>query len=340
MILSPMNVELTKVHYYESFRKHRNRITHPGAAEMCETIDNKININIKRNIFGQKSWTFNVQPKNEFKKPKNKSGKLLPVIVTSCVIFALILSAAIVTVIYMCNIHKHNQHNQQNNLKIPNNHNTSRILVFDHAEISVEKVLHKMNLHSQDGVSKTPHNDIKMTVCVCETNEVCLRQKDGLPKCVKGRDGRDPSGCSGLCAVNTEHCRLLDRKLMVYECVQNGGGLHCPLGYFNCADSLCLHVDNKCNGRVDCGDLSDEIDCACDLSLNFHCGKNTSCLPNWKRCDGKPDCWDNSDEHNCLPLNSCPTGQISCSNSTGCYHSSQFCDGVFDCTDKSDEICS
>ena len=37
----------------------------------------------------------------------------------------------------------------------------------------------------------------------------------------------------------------------------------------------------------------------CDLQTHFQCGNETSCLPLEKRCDGKIDCWDAADEINC-----------------------------------------
>lgn len=37
----------------------------------------------------------------------------------------------------------------------------------------------------------------------------------------------------------------------------------------------------------------------CDLQTHFQCGNETSCLPLENRCDGKIDCWDAADEINC-----------------------------------------
>ena len=37
----------------------------------------------------------------------------------------------------------------------------------------------------------------------------------------------------------------------------------------------------------------------CNLQTHFQCGNETSCLLLEKRCDGKIDCWDAADEINC-----------------------------------------
>ena len=67
---------------------------------------------------------------------------------------------------------------------------------------------------------------------------------------------------------------------------------------FECNSGLCLWASSfRCNDRVDCPDLSDEIGCPwrrgyeeCDNGLYVH-------RDAW--CDGIDDCFDNSDEKYC-----------------------------------------
>lgn len=47
----------------------------------------------------------------------------------------------------------------------------------------------------------------------------------------------------------------------------------------------------------------------CDLETHFQCGNETSCLPLEKRCDGKIDCWDAADEINCTLGKICATAR-------------------------------
>lgn len=94
---------------------------------------------------------------------------------------------------------------------------------------------------------------------------------------------------------------------------------------------------------------------ACDLSKNFQCGSNTSCLDQSKKCNGVLDCWDGSDELNCFTgktiiyiqiqyvtliidmcIAVCPENQFTCNNGE-CILDTFFCDNLSDCEDKSDE---
>ncbi|KAL3975054.1 hypothetical protein ACER0C_023680 [Sarotherodon galilaeus] len=103
----------------------------------------------------------------------------------------------------------------------------------------------------------------------------------------------------------------------------------CP-GRFQCNNSLCISKISQCDGRNDCGDNSDEINCTCDAS-QIQC-KNGHCKPKSWLCDGIDDCGDNTDEQNCTCL-----GRFQCNN-TLCISKISQCDGRNDCGDNSDEI--
>lgn len=63
---------------------------------------------------------------------------------------------------------------------------------------------------------------------------------------------------------------------------------------FQCKDLECVPGILQCNGREDCRDGSDELDCLtepsseCDPKLEFACAG--SCIPMDKVCDNKNDC--------------------------------------------------
>ncbi|XP_074597426.1 uncharacterized protein LOC141852348 [Brevipalpus obovatus] len=67
---------------------------------------------------------------------------------------------------------------------------------------------------------------------------------------------------------------------------------------WKCSNSQCIPLSKRCDGHMNCYDLSDEVDCKCTEN-EVHCGHNTSCISIDKRCDSFNDCWDNSDEEGC-----------------------------------------
>jgi len=93
-----------------------------------------------------------------------------------------------------------------------------------------------------------------------------------------------------------------------------------------------------CNGRDDCQDNSDELNCpeGCPPG-RFECPISKRCLSNNQVCDGRNDCQDQaaSDEVNCLNR-TCPAGKFTC-QSGHCIEQAYFCDEDFDCADRSDE---
>uniref|UniRef100_A0A3P9L5G2 Suppression of tumorigenicity 14a n=1 Tax=Oryzias latipes TaxID=8090 RepID=A0A3P9L5G2_ORYLA len=104
----------------------------------------------------------------------------------------------------------------------------------------------------------------------------------------------------------------------------------CPK-QFMCKNQKCIKTELRCDGRDDCGDKSDEMNCKCNSS--FIACKNGFCvLPFWK-CDGKDDCGDNTDEMGC----GCGAGQFQCNNKK-CVSEKNRCDAKDNCGDGSDEL--
>ncbi|RVE65155.1 hypothetical protein OJAV_G00132850 [Oryzias javanicus] len=104
----------------------------------------------------------------------------------------------------------------------------------------------------------------------------------------------------------------------------------CP-NQFKCKNQICIKSELRCDGRDDCGDLSDEMNCKCNSTF-IQCKNGLCLLPFWK-CDGKDDCGDNTDELGC----GCDAGQFSCNNKK-CLSEKYKCDGRDDCGDGSDEL--
>ncbi|KAK6486182.1 suppressor of tumorigenicity 14 protein-like protein [Huso huso] len=104
----------------------------------------------------------------------------------------------------------------------------------------------------------------------------------------------------------------------------------CPK-QFQCKDSTCIPVKNRCDGWKDCADGSDEAKCDICSPGEFNCG-NGQCRPHAGLCNAQSDCGDSSEEADCAEecFFHCPHGI--------CIPQSAVCDGVTDCKDRSDEI--
>ena len=90
------------------------------------------------------------------------------------------------------------------------------------------------------------------------------------------------------------------------------------------------------DGDDDCGDNSDEKDCARDHchEYQFQCA-NKKCIPDYWKCDFDDDCGDGSDEANCTKA-ACGIDQFKCNNGQ-CISKKWRCDLEKDCQDGSDE---
>ncbi len=116
----------------------------------------------------------------------------------------------------------------------------------------------------------------------------------------------------------------------------------CSESEFHCANDRCIRSSWRCDHDNDCGDNSDEQNCA-----RFECDSNKwkclsgHCIAASQRCNGIRNCADYSDEAGCPPRY--PNGQY-CFNSTQftcnntiCIDRNYICDGDNDCGDQSDE---
>ncbi|XP_050666349.1 uncharacterized protein LOC126966393 [Leptidea sinapis] len=193
----------------------------------------------------------------------------------------------------------------------------------------------KIKTNHSETSKETINRDLFQKFCSCQKDEVCMLDEDnGRAKCRVAADVEDPTGCGGLCELETEACQLVDRLRGVRVCRLITMAT-CSPSDWRCRNGLCVPFSSRCDGSVQCYDRSDEMHCDCDLTKQFRCGHSLSCFPNEKLCDGVIDCWDGLDETNCTTTD-CPKDQFPC-NDGQCIASSRFCDGYADCSDGSDE---
>ncbi|EGI59579.1 Low-density lipoprotein receptor-related protein 2 [Acromyrmex echinatior] len=167
----------------------------------------------------------------------------------------------------------------------------------------------------------------------CFEGELCVAIfGEMVPICRKIRDHSDPTGCGGFCILNRQKCHRLDMDAFRCERVER---FFCLENEWTCSNTLCIPLDKRCDGHMNCYDHSDEYDCVCNLETHFQCGNKTSCLPLERRCDRKIDCWDATDEINCTLVCSLEA-EFTCINGE-CIQRDRFCDGLADCSDGTDE---
>uniref|UniRef100_A0A8C3A547 Sortilin-related receptor n=1 Tax=Cyclopterus lumpus TaxID=8103 RepID=A0A8C3A547_CYCLU len=208
------------------------------------------------------------------------------------------------------------------------------------------------------------------------SNHTCLPATahcNGIQECP---DGDDEHNCDPLCTRYMEFvCK--NRAQCLFQSLVCDGIRHCEDGSdedadyagstpsefgkvcdaytFQCANGVCVSLEWKCDGMDDCGDYSDEANCAaptelpgCSRYFQYEC-RNGRCIPTWWKCDGENDCGDWSDEAQCTGythgtphtvapgLSTCAPNRFHC-GSGACVINSWVCDGYADCPDGSDEL--
>uniref|UniRef100_A0A8C7V828 Very low density lipoprotein receptor n=1 Tax=Oncorhynchus mykiss TaxID=8022 RepID=A0A8C7V828_ONCMY len=173
---------------------------------------------------------------------------------------------------------------------------------------------------------------------VCRNGQ-CVPKRwhcDGEPDCEDGSDE------SSICHVAVGREVSLE-PLVLSTPFTHTGNITCASLEFTCASGRCISRNFVCNGEDDCGDTSDEQECApssCGPS-EFQCG-NATCIPGSWVCDDDVDCQDQSDEspQRCgrhpTPPAKCSPSETQC-GSGECIHRKWRCDGDADCKDGSDE---
>ncbi|XP_067672287.1 G-protein coupled receptor GRL101-like [Haliotis asinina] len=104
--------------------------------------------------------------------------------------------------------------------------------------------------------------------------------------------------------------------------------------YMVCGNGEIVSALLICDGREDCLDGTDELECDSDCGRDQYKCDNGRCISISLYCDFVNDCGDNSDEEYCIPTPcsggwSCKSGQ--------CISTAERCDMVENCVDGSDE---
>ncbi|KAI4454818.1 ldl receptor-like superfamily [Holotrichia oblita] len=255
-------VQLTKVHFYDPTRCEMN-LEIPTISRDIFRCDLEKNPIIKRNIFGHK-WVLKIN-ENQNSEKKKCSGKVIVYIWVFCCIVV-----AIAFGIYL-SIESKYYPNKKDNITfmmspvetitenvVPN---IEKFLIINNQNPNLAPKYHE--------ATKTPILFKLITTLppplICndciKNEEICMKMEEfHAPICVKIRDRRDPTGCGGLCELNTQHCKRLHSKIEVFQCVKNKNILRCPGDNFSCGN-MCILKAQRCDGVVHCSNMADETDC-------------------------------------------------------------------------------
>ncbi|XP_018572381.1 low-density lipoprotein receptor-related protein 2-like [Anoplophora glabripennis] len=343
MILQPCNVELTKIHYYDRSKRESNLAISTISREVCQNNFNR-NVIIKKNVFGHR-WVLRINDGEGVHKKRKKLRVVVYILVFCSIVVAVCFGvffsiyknkskASDQKIVHLEPITNTPQVNDTYINKMHENQVTigaaeTTTIYTTTSTIQTEQTA----IYSYINEPSTP-----TSLCgpCALSQEVCLKiHETDAPKCTKIADKNDPTGCGGLCPINTHFCQILDARGKVYQCSPIKKSLMCRNSTFNCGN-LCISKEKRCDGLVHCSNGSDEEKCVCDLETHFHCGNLTSCLEKKKKCDHKVDCWDKSDETGCTKGVSCKNEEIPCASGQ-CVLKEKFCDGKFDCVDRTDE---
>lgn len=256
MILQPVNVQLTKVHYYDKFKGIKT-----VSREVFENEFNR-NVVIKSNIFGHK-WVLKVNEQESCKK-KSRLKLVVYVLVCCCIIIAVSFGVFL-------SIGKYPHQFYLQFVKLS--------LFSERRFINPNKTLQKTTIKNYQTTVKPAKTIQNITLpklylpsrsfCKnCTNEEVCLKiEESHKPKCHRILNKKDPTGCGGVCKINVQFCQLLDNKSKVYQCSNLKNTLKCSGDSFNCGNR-CIKTVKKCDGIFHCSNKSDEENCGKTFSIN------------------------------------------------------------------------